>query len=159
MKDKEECIIRIIKWIKKIKEYYEIIKADFIKTLSGTKAECTLPFDYDVLERVVRCVFPDIVKYYEEKRKPEVSAPLTDDAILSDNEGVEKSTSENKGGIKILQQLFMQDTLATVKEKNLLKVSSENAWLMRNDRAFKFLKLILTEHYLQKQTTVRSFRK
>lgn len=101
MKDKEECIIRIIELAKKIKEYCEIIKADVIKTLSGTKAECKLPFDYDVLERIVRCVFPDIVKYYEEKRKPEISAPLTNDAILSDNNDTEKSTSENKGGIKI----------------------------------------------------------
>ena len=70
------CIIKFLEAVKKIKEYYETIKADFIKTLSGTKAECTLPFDYDVLERIVRCVFPDIVKYYEEKRKPEVSVPV-----------------------------------------------------------------------------------
>lgn len=101
MKDKEECIIRIIELAKKIKEYYKIIKADVIKTLSGTKAECTLPFDYDVLERIVRCVFPDIVKYYEEKRKPEVSVPLTNDVVLSDNKDTEKSATENKGGIKI----------------------------------------------------------
>ena len=100
MKDKEECIIRIIELAKKIKEYYEIIKADIIRTLSGTKAECTLPFDYDVLERIVRCVFPDIVKYYEEKRKPEVSAPLTNDAVLSDNKDTENLQSD-KGGIKI----------------------------------------------------------
>lgn len=105
MKDKEECIIRIIELAKKIKEYHEIIKADVIRTLSGTKAECALPFDYDVFERIVRCVFPDIVKYYEEKRKttsePEVSAPLTNNAVSSDNEGAEKSAPENKGGIKI----------------------------------------------------------
>lgn len=104
MEDKEECIIRIIELVKKTKKYYEIIKADFIRTLSGTKAECTLPFDLDDLERIVRCVFPDIVKYYEEKRslksEPEVSAPLTDDAVLSDNKDAE-NLQPDKGGIKI----------------------------------------------------------
>lgn len=93
-------IIRITEVIKKIKEYYEIIKADFIKTLSGTKAECTLPFDLEDLERIVRCVFPDIIKYYEEKRKPEASVPLTNDAVLSDNKDAENLQSD-KGGIKI----------------------------------------------------------
>ncbi len=100
IKNKEMYIIRITEVVKKIKEYYEIIKADVIKTLSGTKAECTLPFDLEDLERIVRCVFPDIVKYYEEKRKPEVSAPLTNDAVLSDNKDAENLQSD-KGGIKI----------------------------------------------------------
>ena len=94
------CIIKFLEAVKKIKEYYEIIKADIIKTLSGTKADCTLPFDYDVLERIVRCVLPDIVKYYGEKRKPEVSAPLTDEAVLSDNKDAENLQSD-KGGIII----------------------------------------------------------
>ena len=94
-------IIIITEVIKKIKEYYEIIKADIIRTLSGTKAESTLPFDLEDLERIVRCVFPDIIKYYEEKRKPEASVPLTNDIVLSDNKDTEKSVSENKGGIKI----------------------------------------------------------
>ena len=35
MKDKEEYIIRIIELAKKIKEYYEILKADFIKISQG----------------------------------------------------------------------------------------------------------------------------
>ena len=93
-------IIRITEVIKKIKEYYEIIKADIIRTLSGTKAESTLPFDLEDLERIVRCVFPDIIKYYEEKRKPEASVPLTDDAVLSDNKNAE-NLHHDKGGIKI----------------------------------------------------------
>ena len=93
-------IIRITEVIKKIKEYYEIIKADIIRTLNGTKAESTLPFDLEDLERIVRCVFPDIVKYYEEKRKPEVSAPLTNDAVLSDNKDAE-NLQPDKGGLKI----------------------------------------------------------
>ena len=97
-------IIRITEVIKKIKEYYEIIKADIIRTLSGTKAESTLPFDLEDLERIVRCVLPDIVKYYEEKRslksESEISAPLTNGAVLSDNKHAENLQSD-KGGIKI----------------------------------------------------------
>ena len=56
IKIKGDVIIRIIEWIKKIKEYYETIKADVLKILSGTKAECTLSFDLEDLERIVRCV-------------------------------------------------------------------------------------------------------
>lgn len=59
-----------------------------------------MPFDLEDLERIVRCVFPDIIKYYEEKRKPEASAPLTNDAVLSDNKDAENLQSD-KGGIKI----------------------------------------------------------
>lgn len=92
-KDKEKFIIRITKVVKKIKRYYEIIKADVIKTLSGTKAECALPIDFDDLERIVLCVIPDIVKYYEEKRnnksEAEAFVPLTNDTVLTDNEGAE----------------------------------------------------------------------
>ena len=104
IKIKGDVIIRIIEWIKKIKEYYKIIKADVLKTLSGTKAECTLPFDLEDLERIVRCIFPDIVKYYEEKRslknESEVSVPLTNDTVLSDNNDAE-NLHHDKGGIKI----------------------------------------------------------
>ena len=72
-----------------------------LKNKTDTTVECTLSLDFEELERIVRCVFPDIVKYYEEKRKPEMSASLTDDAVLSDNDGAEKTVSETEGGIKI----------------------------------------------------------
>ena len=63
-----------------------------------------MPFDLEDLERIVRCVVPDIVKYYEEKRslksESEVSVPLTDDTVLSDNNDAE-NLHHDKGGIKI----------------------------------------------------------
>ena len=93
-------IIRILKVFETLKKFYETLKTDFIKVLSSTKAECTLPIDFDDLEKIARCIFPDIIKYYEEKRKPEASVPLTDDAVLSDNKGAE-NIQHDKGGIKI----------------------------------------------------------
>lgn len=110
MKDKEECIIRIIELAKKIKEYYEIIKADIIRTLSGTKAECTLPIDTDELEIFVRCIWSDIRAFFSKEEniqncrqvKPEKteSAHLTQEPDLSDNK-VAENLQPNKGGTKI----------------------------------------------------------
>lgn len=110
MKDKEECIIRIIELAKKIKEYYEIIKADIIRTLSGTKAECTLPIDTDELEIFVRCIWSDIRAFFSKEEnmqncrqpKPEKteSAHLTENPALSDNRDTEKLQSD-KGEIRI----------------------------------------------------------
>ena len=84
-------IIRITEVIKKIKEYYEIIKADIIKILSGTKAECTLPIDTDALENFVRCVWYDITEFFSKEenvincrqQKPKYldTAHLTEEAV------------------------------------------------------------------------------
>lgn len=84
-------IIRITEVIKKIREYYEIIKADFIRTLSGTKAECTLPIDTYALENFVRCVWYDITEFFSKEenvincrqQKPENAdtAPLTEEDV------------------------------------------------------------------------------
>ena len=110
MLDKEEYIIRIIELVKKIKEYYEIIKAEVIRTLSGTKAECTLPIDTDELEIFVRCIWSDIRTFFSKEEniqncrlpKPEKteSAHLTESPALSDNKDTEILQSY-KGEIKI----------------------------------------------------------
>ena len=91
IKNKEMFIIRITEVIKKIKEYYEIIKADVIKTLSGTKAECTLPIDTYALENFVRCVWYDITEFFSKEenvincrqQKPENAdtVPLTEEDV------------------------------------------------------------------------------
>ena len=91
IKNKEMYIIRITEVIKKIKEYYEIIKADFIRTLSGTNAECTLPIDTYALENFVRCVWYDITEFFSKEenvincrqQKPENAdtAPLTEEDV------------------------------------------------------------------------------
>lgn len=60
MKDKEECIIRIII------DFFTNLKKAFYEVLDVTKAECHIPFD--TFELVARSLWGDIVKYYEEKR-------------------------------------------------------------------------------------------
>lgn len=60
MKDKEECIIRIII------DFFKNLKKAFYEVLDGTKAECSIPLD--TLELVARSLWDDIVRYYEEKR-------------------------------------------------------------------------------------------
>lgn len=68
--------------MRKIFEVFREIKNTFYVILSGTKAECTIPFD--ALELVARSLWSDIVKYYEEKRSQENSevkqevTPLTE---------------------------------------------------------------------------------
>ena len=59
----------------KILTLYRKRKADFIRIICGTKAECTIL--KDALETIARCILPDIIKYYEEKRSKEKSESET----------------------------------------------------------------------------------
>lgn len=64
--------------------FYEKIKYLFIKCVCNNRAECTIPIE--ALETIARCVFSDIVKYYEEKRneeksKSDIPAHLTKDRV------------------------------------------------------------------------------
>lgn len=48
---------------------YREFKARVGEILNSTIAECTIP--YDALETIARCILPNIIKYYEEKRDKE----------------------------------------------------------------------------------------
>ena len=51
---------------------YKAFKTYFIRVMSDKKAECVIPTD--TLETIARCLLPDIMRYYEDKRNEEKSA-------------------------------------------------------------------------------------
>lgn len=66
-----------------LKLFCKAIKVLCSRIMESYCAECTIPAE--ALETIARCVMPDIIKYYEEKRneksEPEPLTHLTKEAV------------------------------------------------------------------------------